>query len=103
VWQPNSRTTADVHGSPLGEEEPNCKGKARLRDKKFYIPKEALYHMRKAVPAAKKMICVGRPFSAGTSKVSRAFRKMVCFFQSGKLLRMESSSRYSNQLRPYWH
>jgi len=52
---PHKQDTADVHGSPLGEEELRLtKENLGWPDRKFYIPKEALNHMRKAVQAGKK-------------------------------------------------
>jgi len=52
---PHKQDTADVHGSPLGEEELKLtKQKLGWPNKKFYIPKEALTHMRKAVQNGKK-------------------------------------------------
>jgi transketolase len=52
---PHKHDTADVHGSPLGEEELRLtKENLGWPDKKFYIPKEALDHMRKAVTNGKK-------------------------------------------------
>ncbi len=47
---PNKQDTADVHGSPLGEEELKLtKQELGWPDRKFFIPTEALNHMRKAV------------------------------------------------------
>jgi transketolase len=52
---PHKQDTSDVHGSPLGEAELKLtKERLGWPDRKFFIPKEALNHMRKAVPAGKK-------------------------------------------------
>jgi transketolase len=52
---PHKQDTADVHGSPLGEEELKLtKQNLGWPLKKFYIPGEALRHMRKALQKGKK-------------------------------------------------
>ena len=52
---PHKQDTADVHGSPLGEEELRLtKQNLCWPQKKFYIPSDALRHMRKAVQKGKK-------------------------------------------------
>jgi transketolase len=52
---PHKQDTAEVHGSPLGEEELRLtKQNLGWPDKKFHIPAAALKHLRKAVPAGKK-------------------------------------------------
>ena len=51
---PNKQDTADAHGAPLGEEEIRLtKEKMGWPDKAFYVPKEALGHMRTCVDAGK--------------------------------------------------
>jgi transketolase len=78
---PHKQDTADVHGSPLGEEELKLtKAKLGWPDKKFYIPKEALTHMRKAVQAGKKLKPHGIPFQQVPQKIPRTCRKMVRLF-----------------------
>ncbi|NJD55502.1 MAG: transketolase [Nitrospirae bacterium] len=52
---PHKQDTADAHGSPLGEEELKLtKQNLGWPLKKFYIPGQALRHMRKAVQKGKK-------------------------------------------------
>jgi transketolase len=53
---PNKHDTAEVHGSPLGEEEVKLTKKAYGWDpeKQFYIPEKALKQFRKSVPAGRK-------------------------------------------------
>jgi transketolase len=52
---PGKQDTPDVHGSPLGEEELKLtKKNLGWPDRKFYIPKKALNHMRKAVQTGRK-------------------------------------------------
>lgn len=53
---PNKQDTAEVHGSPLGEDEVKLTKKFYGWDpeKQFYIPEKALKHFRKAVEAGKK-------------------------------------------------
>jgi transketolase len=49
---PNKQGTADAHGAPLGEEEIRLtKNNLGMPDKAFYIPEEALAHMRRCVEA----------------------------------------------------
>jgi len=51
---PNKHDTSDVHGAPLGEEELKLtKKNLGWPPKKFYIPRKALQHFRKAVPAGR--------------------------------------------------
>ncbi|MEE9523965.1 MAG: transketolase C-terminal domain-containing protein, partial [Thermodesulfovibrionales bacterium] len=51
---PNKHDTAGVHGSPLGEEELKLtKQNLGWPNRKFYIPKKALSHFRKAVTRGK--------------------------------------------------
>lgn len=53
---PNLENHAEAHGAPLGEEEA-CLTKKSLsfpEDKEFFVPKEALEHMRKAIERGKK-------------------------------------------------
>ncbi len=51
---PNKHDTAGVHGSPLGEEELKLtKQNLGWPNRKFYIPKKALAHFRKAVTKGK--------------------------------------------------
>ena len=51
---PNKQGTADAHGAPLGEEEIRLTKKyLGMPDKPFYIPEEALAHMRACVEAGK--------------------------------------------------
>lgn len=51
---PNKQDTADVHGSPLGDKELSLtKEKLGWQQKSFFIPVEALKHMRKAVAQGK--------------------------------------------------
>jgi transketolase len=51
---PNKQDTADAHGAPLGEEEIRLtKENMGWPDKTFYIPEEALGHMRTCVEAGK--------------------------------------------------
>jgi len=53
---PHKQDTSDAHGCPLGEEELKLtRERLGWPDKKFYIPKEALKHMRKAVQNGKKV------------------------------------------------
>jgi transketolase len=51
----NKQNTAEVHGSPLGEEEIKLTKKAYGwdPDKEFYVPEEALNHFRQAVENGK--------------------------------------------------
>ncbi len=52
---PHKQDTADVHGSPLGEEELKLtKKNLGWPDRKFHIPKLALAHFRKAVSNGRK-------------------------------------------------
>jgi transketolase len=53
---PNKHDTAEVHGSPLGEEEVKLTKKAYGWDpeKQFYIPEKALKQFRKSVTAGRK-------------------------------------------------
>ena len=52
---PHKQDTADAHGSPLGEEELKLTKKhLGWPDKKFYIPREVVTHMRKAVQSGSK-------------------------------------------------
>jgi transketolase len=53
---PNKHDTAEVHGSPLGEEEIKLTKKNYGWDpeKQFFVPEEALAHFRKAVEEGKK-------------------------------------------------
>ena len=52
---PHKQDTAEAHGSPLGEEELKLtKQNLGWPLKKFYIPAQALRHMRTAVPKGKK-------------------------------------------------
>ncbi len=52
---PHKQDTADVHGSPLGEDELKLtKQNLGWPQKKFYIPSQALSHMRKALQKGKK-------------------------------------------------
>ncbi|MEN8245871.1 MAG: transketolase [Thermodesulfobacteriota bacterium] len=51
---PNKQGTADAHGAPLGEAEISLtKENLGMPDKPFYIPEEALQHMRACVQAGK--------------------------------------------------
>lgn len=53
---PNKHDTAEVHGSPLGEEEVKLTKKAYGWDpeKQFYVPEKALKQFRKAIEIGKK-------------------------------------------------
>ncbi len=52
---PHKQDTADAHGSPLGEEELKLtKQNLGWPQKKFFIPGQALRHLRKALPAGRK-------------------------------------------------
>ncbi len=52
---PHKQDTAEAHGSPLGEEELKLtKQNLGWPLKKFYIPAQALRHMRRAVPKGRK-------------------------------------------------
>jgi len=83
---PNKQDTADVHGSPLGEEELKLtKEKLGWPDKKFYIPKEALYHMRKAVPGGKKNESAWKTLFSRYVKKYPALSEKWSAFSSGKL------------------
>ena len=83
---PNKQDTADVHGSPLGEEELKLtKEKLGWPDKKFYIPKEALYHMRKAVPGGKKNESAWKTLFSRYVKKYPALAEKWSAFSSGKL------------------
>ncbi|MBS1115613.1 MAG: cbbT [Nitrospirae bacterium] len=83
---PNKQDTADVHGSPLGEEELKLtKEKLGWPDKKFYIPKEALYHMRKAVPGGKKDESAWKTLFSRYVKKYPALAEKWSAFSSGKL------------------
>ncbi|MBS1126779.1 MAG: cbbT, partial [Nitrospirae bacterium] len=83
---PNKQDTADVHGSPLGEEELKLtKEKLGWPDKKFYIPKEALYHMRKAVPGGKKNESAWKTLFSRYVKKYSALAEIWSAFSSGKL------------------
>jgi len=83
---PNKQDTADVHGSPLGEEELKLtKEKLGWPDKKFYIPKEALYHMRKAVPGGKKDESAWKTLFSRYVKKYPALSEKWSAFSSGKL------------------
>jgi transketolase len=51
---PNKQGTADAHGAPLGEEEIRLtKKNLGWPDRAFYIPEEALSHMRRCVKTGK--------------------------------------------------
>ena len=83
---PNKQDTADVHGSPLGEDELKLtKERLGWPDKKFYIPKEALDHMRKAVPSGKKAGSAWKTLFSRYSKKYPALAGKWHAFSKGKL------------------
>jgi transketolase len=83
---PNKQDTADVHGSPLGEEELKLtKEKIGWPDKKFFIPAEALVHMRKAVQSGKKAETAWNALLSRYGKKYPALAEKWRTFSSGKL------------------
>lgn len=83
---PNKQDTADVHGSPLGEEELKLtKEKIGWPNKTFFIPKEALGHMRKAVLTGKKLEGSWNALFSRYSKKNPALSEKWHSFSSGKL------------------
>jgi transketolase len=54
---PNKQDTKEAHGSPLGEEEVKLAKKfyGWDEDKTFYVPEEALTHMRKAIDKGRQL------------------------------------------------
>jgi transketolase len=52
---PNKQDTSDVHGAPLGEDEIRlAKKQCDFPNRKFFVPKEVLKHMRTAVTKGNK-------------------------------------------------
>lgn len=83
---PHKQDTSDVHGSPLGEEELKLtKENLYWPDKKFYIPAEALGHMRKAVQRGKKVETAWNALFIRYSKKYPALAEKWQTFSSGKL------------------
>jgi transketolase len=83
---PHKQDTADVHGSPLGEEELKLtKQNLGWPLKKFYIPAEALRHMRKAVQKGKKDETAWTTIFRGYARKFPDFAKTWDMFASGKL------------------
>lgn len=83
---PNKQDTADVHGSPLGEEELTLtKAKLGWPDRKFFIPKEALNHMRKAVRRGSEAETSWKALFSRYSKKYPELAKKWQAFSSGKL------------------
>jgi transketolase len=83
---PHKHDTADVHGSPLGEEELRLtKENLGWPDRKFYIPKEALNHMRKAVQNGKKAESAWNTLFSGYRKKHAALAEKWNAFSERKL------------------
>lgn len=83
---PHKQDTSDAHGSPLGEEELKLtKENLYWPDKKFYIPAEALGHMRKAVQSGKKVETAWNALFIRYSKKYPALAEKWQTFSSGKL------------------
>jgi transketolase len=83
---PNKQDTSDVHGSPLGEEELRLtKERIGWPDRKFFIPKEALDHMRKAVQAGKNLETAWKTLFSRYNKKYPALAEKWNAISGGKL------------------
>jgi transketolase len=83
---PHKQDTADVHGSPLGEEELRLtKQNIGWPDRKFYIPKAALAHMRKAVQTGKKAEAKWKALFSRYGKKHPGLAKNWTSFSDGKV------------------
>jgi transketolase len=83
---PHKQDTADAHGSPLGEEELKLtKEVLGWPNKKFYVPAEALNHMRKAVQSGKKAETAWNALFSRYSKKYPELAEKWRVFSSGKL------------------
>jgi transketolase len=83
---PHKQDTAEAHGSPLGEEELKLtKEKLGWPDRKFFVPKEALGHMRKAIQSGKKAETAWNALFSRYSKKYPELAKKWQAFSSGKL------------------
>jgi len=83
---PNKQDTSDVHGSPLGEEELRLtKERIGWPDRKFFIPKEATDHMRKAVLSGKNLETAWKALFSKYSKKYPALAEKWGAISGGKL------------------
>jgi transketolase len=89
---PNKHDTAGVHGSPLGEEELKLtKQNLGWPNRKFYIPKKALAHFRKAVTKGKTEEA---KWKALFTRYTKKYPKLAK--QWNMMLRRENGNEYKN-------
>ncbi|GAB4491073.1 MAG: transketolase [Thermodesulfovibrionales bacterium] len=83
---PHRQDTAEAHGSPLGDEELKLtKKNLGWPDKSFYVPKQALGHMRKAVAKGKQAETAWKKLFSAYRRKFRAEAQLWETLASGRL------------------